>query len=62
MAKYLLTRKQFLRRTFGIGFVAASGWVGIQMQRNYMLSRGDNFSAEYALIKDDVNFYHTLHE
>lgn len=62
MGVYLLSRRQLARRIIGLSFSLGSGFLALNMQRQYMLSRGDIFQNEYEMIKSDTNYYHTLHE
>lgn len=59
---YMLTGKQLRRRIAALSFIGASTLVGVTVQRQYMLSRGDLFANEYEMIKNDTNYYHSLHE
>lgn len=58
----MLTGKQIRRRITALAFIGASTLVGVTVQRQYMLSRGDLFANEYEMIKSDTNYYHSLHE
>lgn len=62
MGVYFLSWKQLAKRSFGVGFALGAGFFGINMQRQYLLSRADIFQNEYEMIKGDTNYYHTLHE
>ena len=54
--------KQLRRRLGALTFVGVSTVVGLTVQRQYMLNRGDIFANEYEMIKNDSNYYHSLHE
>ena len=58
----MLTSKQLRRRIAALSFIGTSALVGVTVQRQYMLSRGDLFANEYEMIKSDTNYYHSLHE
>jgi len=62
MGVYFLSWRQLAKRSFGVSFGLGSAFLAINMQRQYMLSRGDIFQNEYEMIKGDTNYYHTLHE
>lgn len=59
---YLLTNKQYARRFTFISLVAFSGFAGVQIMKGYVADREQRFLKEYAQLKSDPNFYHTLHE
>ena len=62
VSPYLLTFKQLTRRLGFVAFLSGTGFLGAQFQRLYMVNRGDLFANEYQMIKDDTNYYHSLHE
>lgn len=62
MGVYFLSWKQLRRRVGALTFAGTASVVGLTVQRQYMLNRGDLFFNEYQMIKDDTNYYHSLHE
>ena len=59
---FLLTNKQYRRRFTFLAAVTGASLIGLEMQRQYMLNRGDIFLQEYCILMENPNFYHTLHE
>jgi len=59
---YMLTNKQYFRRCSFVLALGGTGFIAHELQRQYMLNRGDIFLQEYDLLVDNPNFYHTLHE
>jgi hypothetical protein len=61
-SRYLLTARQWAKRSFAVAIIGSSGLLSFELQRQYIVNRSLTFDSEYLAIRKDSNFYHTLHE
>ena len=59
---YILPLRMYLKRSLALSTIGLAGFCALEWQRQYMLSRGDMFAAEYEMIKGDTTYWHALHE
>jgi len=61
-SRYLLTGRQWAKRSAAVALVGGCGLMSFELQRQYIVNRSLTFDTEYLAIRKDSNFYHTLHE
>ena len=59
---YMLTAKQYFRRSLFLTALAGTGFLAYELPRQYIIHKSDNFIQEYDDLKENANFWHGLHE